>query len=71
MVSPQLMEELSKLPRVDKLRVMQVLLAQISSEEELEKLFVPAATYENSSFRNCDEAATQLQELLKQHKEND
>lgn len=67
MVSTQLMEELSKLPRADKLRVMQVLLTQISQEEEL---FVPGATYEMSSFYNCSEAATQLQEFLEQQNKN-
>ncbi|MDF1665844.1 MAG: hypothetical protein P1V97_29075 [Planctomycetota bacterium] len=70
MVSPQLLEELSKLPRGDKLRVMQVLLAQMSKEEELEEIVVPGATYEISSFYNCSEAATQLQELLEQQNKN-
>jgi hypothetical protein len=68
MVSPQLLEELSKLPRADKLRVMQVLIAQISQEEEL---IVPGATYEISSFYNCGKAATQLQEFLEQQNKND
>ncbi len=58
----ELFPTLKKLPRADKLKVMQFLIAELAREEE--PRLQPGATYTISSPLNSHEAARKLAQLL-------
>lgn len=62
MISNELLEELHKLNRADKLRVIQLLVGELAAEEAA--LLSPGATYEVWSPYDAPEAAATLLKLL-------
>jgi hypothetical protein len=58
----QLIAELRKLSRADKLRAMQVLVSDLSAEEEA--WLIPGATYEIATLYDNEAAAHVLYEVL-------
>lgn len=62
MVTADLYATLSELPRLEKLRVMQFLVAELAKEEEAPTL-QPSATYPLPSPLNSHQAAHQLAQL--------
>ena len=62
MTVTELFPTLRKLPRADKLKVMQFLIAELAQEEE--PSLQPGATYNISSPLNSHEAAHKLAHLL-------
>lgn len=63
MAVAELFPQLRNLPRADKLKVMQFLIAELAREEE--PSLQPGATYSLSSPFNSHEAAHKLAQLLK------
>ena len=69
MISSQLLDELHKLNRVDKLRVIQALVEDLAAEESA--YFRPGTTYEIWSPYDAPEAASTLMNLLEEdHAQN-
>ncbi len=62
MTLAELFPTLKKLPRIDKLKVMQFLIAELASDSE--PSLQPGATYPISSPLNSHEAAHKLTQLL-------
>ena len=62
MISNELLEELQKLNRADKLRVIQILADDLASEEE--PYFTPGATYEILTLYDNEAAAETLLKML-------
>jgi hypothetical protein len=62
MVAVELFSTLRELPRADKLRVMQFLIAELAREED--PTLQPGATYSLWSPLNSHEAAHKLAQLL-------
>ena len=62
MTAAELFPTLRNLPRVDKLKVMQFLIAELAREEE--PVLQPGATYSLWSPLNSHEAAHKLSQLL-------
>lgn len=69
MVSVELLKTLHKLSRVDKLRVMQVLLSDLALDSEA--FFTPGTTYEVWSPYDAPEAAQTLWQMLNDEKAKD
>lgn len=61
----QLVSELCKLPKTEKIRIARLLLAQVADEVDASGSSV---NYDVSSFYNCELAATQLSEFLSDKK---
>ena len=69
MLSEQLLEELRQLNRMDKFRVVQILVSELAKEEtSVESLLQPGAEYEIWSPFDAYEAAETLQAMLDEHK---
>jgi len=64
MISNELLEELQKLNRADKLRVIQILLGDLASEEDA--YFSPGATYEILTPYGNEAAAETLLKILEE-----
>jgi hypothetical protein len=62
MTAAELFPTLKRLPRADKLKVMQFLIAELAKDEE--PTLQPGATYSLWSPLNSHEAAHQLAQLL-------
>jgi len=69
MLSENLIHELRKLNRADKLRVMQVLVTELAVEEDT--LLMPGATYELLTPYGNEAAAQVLAEFLESSKKED
>jgi len=69
MLSENLIHELRKLNRVDKLRAMQVLVTELTVEEDT--LLMPGATYELLTPYGNEAAAQVLLEFLEASKKED
>ena len=69
MLSENLIHELRKLNRVDKLRAMQVLVTELAVEEDT--LLMPSATYELLTPYGNEAAAQVLLEFLESSKKED
>jgi hypothetical protein len=69
MTLTELFPTLRKLPRADKLKVMQFLIAELAQEEE--PSLQPGATYTISSPLNSHEAAHKLAQLLESDERNE
>ena len=64
MISRELLEELHKLNRADKLRIIQALVDDLAAEEEV--YFRSGATYEIWSPYDAPEAANTLTKMLEE-----
>ncbi len=60
----ELMSHIQELPKIDKLRLMQFLAAELIKDEENTNFFVANQEYHVWSPYNCSEAANVLMELL-------
>jgi hypothetical protein len=65
-ISSELLNQLHKLDRADKLRVIQMLVGDLAADEEAH--FTPGATYEVWSPYDVPEAAATLLDMLEEDK---
>ena len=66
----ELMSQIQRLPKIDKLRLMQFLATELVKEENV-NFFVANQEYPVSSPYNCSEAANVLMNLLATKKRDD